>query len=188
MKRTAKLVLPAFIFISLAGLVVLVVFYYRTRGAQEVSFTEDRDVGVRIENLEYANTREGRTVWRLRAGEATKYKARQMLTLRGIDVVFFSDDKSTFEMKARDGKFDEARKIIFASGDVVVTNTDGYTLRTRRLRYDTKKGLITSGEPVKITGTGMVVEGLGFKVNVQDGSMYIMRDVRAVLNGGELHG
>jgi LPS export ABC transporter protein LptC len=188
MKRTAKLVLPAFISISLAGLVVLVVFYYRTRGAHEVTFTEDRDVGVKIENLEYANTSKGRTVWRLRAGEATRFKTRQLMALKEIELVFYSDNKSTFTMKARKGRFNEAKKVIFASGDVVVTSTEGYTLRTRRLRYDTGAGLITSGDPVVIQSGDMVVKGVGFKVDVESGSMEIMRDVHAVLNGGEIDG
>ncbi len=188
MKRTAKLVLPAFISISLAGLVVLVVFYYRTRGAKEVTFTEDRDVGVKIENLEYANTRGGRTVWRLRAGEATRFKTGQVMALKDLDLVFFSDDRSTIRMKARKGRFNEAKKVIFASGDVVVTTSEGYRLRTRRLRYDTKAGLITSSDPVVIESGDMVVKGVGFKVDVESGSMEIMRDVKAVLNGGKIDG
>ncbi len=188
MKRTAKLVLPAFIIISLAGLAVLVVLYYSTRGAHEVTFTEDRDVGVKIEDLNYANTREGRTTWRLRARTATRFKTRHMMVLEGIRLSFRPDDKKNLIMKARRGRFDEAKKVIFASGAVVVTSPEGYTLKTEKLRYNTAGGLITSAEPVVIFSGDMRVSGVGFRVEVDSGSFYILRDVKAVINGGGIHG
>ncbi len=188
MKRTAKLVLPAFISISLAGLVVLVVLYYRTRGAREVTFKEESDIGVKIEDLNYADTRRGRTIWRLRAGGATRYKSRHMLVLEGIDLLFYSDDRTPFTMKAREGRFDEAKKVVYAKGGVKVTSPEGYSLETRRLRYDTARGLITSADPVVIFRRDMRVSGVGFRVEVKRGSLYIMRDVRAVISGEGVHG
>jgi len=182
MKKTAKLVLPAFIVLSFAGLIVLVILYYRTKGAHELTFTEDKDIGVKVEGLNYANTRDGRTIWRLKAVKATSFKSKELMVLEGVRLMFYPKDGEEVRMKARNGKFNEAKKVVFASGDVVVSSPSGFTLKTERLRYDTSAGRITSGEPVIISQGEMRVRGVGFKADVDSGTFYIMKDVRAVIS------
>ncbi|MFQ5353940.1 MAG: LPS export ABC transporter periplasmic protein LptC [Thermodesulfobacteriota bacterium] len=181
MKKTAKLVLPVFILISLAGLAILVALFYSTRSTEELTITEDKDVGVKIEDLNYSNTRDGRTIWRLKAREATSFKSRESMVLKGIRLLFYDKEGGIFTMKARDGDFNEAKKIIRASGDVVVFSEEGYTLKTDNIRYAAASGSITSKEPVSIKTDAMEVHGVGFEVNVESGSMYIKKNVRAVI-------
>ncbi len=181
MKQTAKIVLPAFILISVAGLIILVALYSRTKNTNEVTFTEDKDIGVKIENLNYSNTRDGRTIWKLSASRATSYKSRESMILKGVRLLFYDKAGDTFTMKAKDGTFNESKKLIFASGDVVVFSPDGFTLKTDNIRYDTASGHITSAEPVSISTSAMEVQGVGFMVSIDDGSMYINKHVRAVI-------
>jgi len=181
MKQTAKIVLPAFIIISVVGLAILVVLYSRTNNPNELTFTEDKDVGVNIENLNYSNTRDGRTIWKLKAGRATSYKSRESMVLEGVRLLFYDKSGDAFTMKAKDGTFNESKKIIRASGDVVVFSPDGFTLKTDNIRYDTASGRITSAEPVSISTSAMEVTGVGFNVSIDDGSMYINKHVRAVI-------
>jgi len=188
MKKIVKLVLPAFILLSLAGLIFLVVLYYRTTSTNELTFTEDKDVGVKIEDLSYANTRDGRTIWKLKAKNATSFKSKELMILKGVRLAFYPEDGGTFNMRARDGKFNEAKKVVFASGDVVVSSPTGFTLKTEHLRYDTDAGRITSADPVFISQGQMNVRGVGFKVDVESGNLYILRDVRAVISVRGLDG
>ncbi|MFQ5480996.1 MAG: LPS export ABC transporter periplasmic protein LptC [Thermodesulfobacteriota bacterium] len=182
MKKLAKLVLPAFIIISLAGLIILVSLYYRTNSVKkELTFTEDKDVGVKIDDLNYSNTRDGRTVWKLKAREATRFKSSESLILNGIKLLFYAKDGGAFTMKADDGTFNEAKKLLLASGGVVVFSPEGYTLKTDNIRYETASGYITSKDHVLISTKSMDVEGVGFDVNIESGNMYIKDKVRAVI-------
>jgi len=182
MKKTAKLVLPAFIIFSFAGLILLVVFYYRTTSTQEAAFTEDKDIGIRVEGLNYANTRDGRTLWRLKAKKATRFKSRELMVLEKVDLLFYAKDGDKFNMKAREGNFNEAKKVINAWGDVAVSSKKGFNLKTERLRYDTAAGSITSDKPVIILRGELRVEGVGFSVDVESGSLEILSNVRAVVS------
>jgi len=182
MKQTVKLVLPAFIILSLAGLVILVVIYYRTTSTREVTFTEDKDIGVKVEGLNYSNTRDGRTIWRLRAKEATSFKSKKLMVLKGINLLFYPNNGEIVTMKAHDGTFNEANKVIFAKGNVVVSSEKGFTLKTDRLLYDSASGRITSDEPVTITQGAMMVHGVGFKADVDSGNISILKKVRAVIS------
>ena len=188
MKRTAKLVLPAFVIVSLAGLIVLAVLYYRTRGARQVTFNESADVGIRVDDFDYANTRGGRTVWRMEAREATRFKTRRLMVMKGVHLFFYPESGGRLEMRAREGRFDEAGRVVTARGSVEVSSPDGYRLRTRRLRYETDRGLITSAEPVAIYSRDMEVRGVGFRVELREGTLYIVRGVRAVIRGGGVRG
>ncbi len=182
MKQTVKLVLPAFIILSLAGLVILVVIYYRTTSTREVTFTEDKDIGVKVEGLNYSNTRDGRTIWRLRAKDATSFKSKKSMVLKGINLLFYPKNGEPFTMKADDGTFNEAKKVILARGNVVVFSEKGFTLKTDRLRYDSAAGRIASDKPVSITQGDMMVTGVGFRADVDSGNVSILKNVRAVIS------
>ncbi len=188
MKKTAKLVLPAFIIISLAGLIILVVFYYRTTGTREVTFTEDKDIGVKVEGLNYSNTRDGRTIWKLRAKKATSFKSKESMVLEGIDLLFYPKNAKPFSMKSHDGTFNERKKVVLARGNVVVSSPTGFILKTERLLYDSDAGRITSTEPVFISQGEMTVRGVGFKVDVESGNLAIEKNVRAVISVKGLDG
>ncbi len=189
MKKIAQLVLPAFIIISLAGLVILVSLYYRTNsGKKEVILTEDKDIGVKIDDLNYSNTRDGRTVWKLKAKEATRFKSRESMVLNGIKLLFYAKDGGVFTMKARDGTYNESKKLLLAGGDVVVLSPEGFTLKTDSIRYETASGRITSKDPVSITTKSMDVQGVGFSVNIESGNMFIKHNVRAVIRDERFDG
>ncbi|MFQ5428315.1 MAG: LPS export ABC transporter periplasmic protein LptC [Thermodesulfobacteriota bacterium] len=181
MKKIAKLVLPIFIIISLAGLVILVSLFHSTKTNKEAAFTENKDIGVKVEDLNYSNTSDGRTIWRLKARKATSFKSRESMVLKHIRLLFYDKEGGTFTMKAHNGTFNEAKKVIRASGDVVVFSPEGYTLKTDRIRYESASGSISSEDPVAIATEVMDVKGVGFNVNIESGKMDIRRNVRAVI-------
>jgi len=176
------------IIISLAGLIVLVVLFYRSTSSHEVTFTEDRDIGIKIEGLDYSNTRDGRTIWKLKAEKATSFKSKETMVLEGINLHFYPEKGGAVTMKAREGDFNEKRKVLLARGNVVVSSKSGFTLKTEGLRYDSSAGKITSGKPVFISQGEMNIRGVGFRVDVDSGNLFIKKNVRAVISVKGLDG
>lgn len=72
------------------------------------------------------------------------------------------------EMSANYGKNYAAQKLYYASGNVIMINAKGDTLRTEELNYDTKKDLIYTDKFVSIKKGDDYIDGSGgFKSDAQ---------------------
>lgn len=189
MNRKIRAGLVAFIAISLAALAVLVLFHYRIRGVGnvEVVIDDEGDVGVRIEEIHYSGTRDGRTEWELRADSATRTREGGVTTLEDVSFTYYvpeEDDEITLTAPA--GTYDEQRGVIDATGGVTITSRSGYSLRSDTLRYSLTERKITTDAPVDISSRGLEVRGRGLLVEPDKGKMRIFSDIEAVVKGSAL--
>jgi LPS export ABC transporter protein LptC len=187
MKRKLRVFFFAFIALSIAGLIVLVAFHYMTRKGIEVTVTEDRQIAVKIHDIHYSRTRDGRVEWVLDARSATSFKVEDVMVFDTVRLVFYAKDGRPYKLSAREGRFDENSGVVEATGDVKIESVDGtYTLTTEKIRYLSSSKEITSQDRVNITTGSMDVSGIGFKVEIDAGKMYLHKDVRAVIKSNAI--
>lgn len=89
---------------------------------------------------------------------------RTTLMSEGVTVYFF-DDKGvqTSVLTSKEGKVDEYTNNLEASGNVVVVSTEKTTLKTEKLYWDNKRGLIHTPEFVQITSPKERLQGHGLE-------------------------
>lgn len=181
MKRKIRVICACFIVLSILALALLVAFHYWTKKGIEVTITEDRQIGVKIDDIHYSRTREGRVEWVLDAESATSFKVEDVMVFENVRLVFYAKDGRPYKMSAREGRFDEGSGQVEAEGDVRVESMDGtYTLTTERIKYSSSNKEITSDGHVRISTAAMDVTGVGFRVEIDAGRLYLAKDVRAV--------
>ncbi|GMR04726.1 MAG: hypothetical protein BMS9Abin23_0631 [Thermodesulfobacteriota bacterium] len=181
MKKGVRRAISAFIALSLVALVLMVIVYYSAKSGLGVKFTEEGDIGIQIDNIHYSNTRAGRVEWELDAKSATRFKKEDLMVFDAVKMVFYAKDGTPYRLKAREGRYLETRGEINARGDVEITSPGGYNLKTESIKYLSGPGELTSSDHVRILSESMDVEGVGLKVDIDDGRFYILKDVRAVL-------
>jgi len=89
---------------------------------------------------------------------------RTTLMSEGVTVHFFDDQGvQTSVMTSNEGKVDEFTNNLEASGNVVVVSTEKTTLKTEKLYWDNKRGLIHTPEFVQINSPKERLQGHGLE-------------------------
>ena len=146
MNRRIRVLLSAFIAVSIASIVVLVfIHFYRTGNSVKITFTEVRKIGVKVDRVHYAGTKSGRMEWELDADSAQRSKDGAFMVLDSVKLKFYPKTGSPYTLRAKEGRFTESTGEIEAIGSVVVETDDGYRLITDRLRYMMKSKELTTG-------------------------------------------
>lgn len=176
----------AFIILSVVGLSVLVVIHFKTQKTYRVPYTGEGGVEVKIDNVHYSRTREGKLEWELDARRATRYKKDDLMVFETLKMKFYPAVGTPYTLSAKEGIYREPAGIMDASGEVRMRSEDGYLLETEKLRYSSKNSEVATDEPVHIIYSGMDVTGNGFLMDTDKGKLYIRRNVKALLSGDAL--
>lgn len=85
------------------------------------------------------------------------------LDLRNVHAVFV-DRMGTKEavLSSRRGRYDVMQGMMEASGDVIITSVAGRTLTTSNVRFDAKRGQVSSDSAFEVSGPGLNRNGRGF--------------------------
>lgn len=186
MNRKIRVALSSFVVLSIASLAVLVFVYYRAGKEAGTAFEQDERVDIKVEKIRYSGTKAGRVEWELEADSARRSKGEDLTVLENVTVRFFARDGGSYALTSKEGSFREKAGEIVATGSVVVDSGDGYIIRTHSLTYSLKDGLITTGERVEMTSSGMDLEGTGLVARVDEDSFRLLKDVRAVFRDSAL--
>lgn len=188
MNRKLRISLLGFVLLSLAGLLVIILVNYKGKPGQGVVSSLLKDSGVTLEKVRYSGYSgedHGRREWELEAETVNHLKKEDLTVFTDVKVVFFSEDGSTYTLKGRDGTYSERKGLISVTGDVTMV-TSGmesgtYRLSTESIEYSTRSKVLTSKDTVELKSRTMSVTGVGLKMDVEGGKLYILKDVRSVI-------
>jgi LPS export ABC transporter protein LptC len=136
------------------GILILGPFWFsrlRFEKKPDVSVTIQNDASIIIDNIQQSSIRDGKKEWSLKADRAQLFKAKNQALLTDLSVTFFMENKSDIYLTAQNGILNTKTKDIQIYGNVIIHN-DEAKLLTEKLNYDHKRRILTSNEPVKITG------------------------------------
>jgi hypothetical protein len=128
-----------------------------------------------------------RPLWQLAAKKAMLFEQKQEATMLAIRAVFQPSEaggSSGGELDGGEGRLDLGLlnfDVTGADPPVTVRMANRYTLTTSRLQWDNASARLTTDEPVKIVGEGLIVTAVGFQWLQADGTISLLRNVQTVV-------
>jgi LPS export ABC transporter protein LptC len=151
--------------------------------AQEVA--KDNNIDQSINGMHMIETQEGGKEWELWSDKATSLKSKELLKLDVVRAIFFSSSGVTFTVTGDHGLVEVKTKNLRVDGDVVTRSSNGYTIRSETMEYDSGTKLLSAPGPVNVTGPrdaeghALHLTGVGMHASVEKSTMEVLSEVKA---------
>lgn len=139
---------------------------------------------MRMETIRLVEDKQGRKTWELEAKSIHQYQDENVMMLKEVRVTFYGKDGRSFVLSGNEGKVYQNSKNIELKGDVVLTSSDGYWLRTQSVAYHHQQKKATTSDPVEIEGEQIRLEGKGMEVDMEAQTFKILHQVKTRWKGG----
>lgn len=149
------------------------------------ALNQGSDVDQSMNGMHMIETHEGKKEWELWSDRAVSLKTKEVLELETVKAIFFSESGVTFTVNGKTGSVQTKTKNLQIDGDVVSRSSNGYVFRTQNLDYDSAGRKIRAKNPVDmqgpkdLNGNSLSLTGIGMESSLDDGTMDVLRDVRA---------
>lgn len=125
--------------ILIIGAVILVaagLFYlFKDNHGNMTGQASSQGPAMEFNNIEMNEDKDGKAVWRLKAGYVAMSRDKNHADMKDIDGYFKKDDQELY-LKADSGWFDRKAKKIYIEGHVEGHTADGLILHAENLSYD----------------------------------------------------
>ncbi len=180
--RKAKLVILVSL-IVIAGSVVSVV-WFNLRG-RSVSLTKEEeptvtaeDSKMQLQKVHFVEDKGGKKTWELEAQSVQQYEDQNLLILKDVKVTVYTKDGRSFAISGKEGRVHQDSKDAELSGNVTLTSSDGYQLRTQSVAYHHQTKKATTSDFVEIEGDQIRVQGKGMLVDMEARIFRILSQVK----------
>ncbi|MBN1883226.1 MAG: LPS export ABC transporter periplasmic protein LptC [Deltaproteobacteria bacterium] len=194
MKRL-RLILGIVSLAIVAGIViVLIVTYNKRNETSDIPEITGSDlVGEEIESgdvpasleartITYTESKDGKTLWEIKADEARFYKDEDRSEFDNINVVFFYQDTYELTLSGDRGVLDNESKNISLNDNVTITAWEDYVLTTDTLHFDSTDNEISTDDPIALSGTDISFHGTGLTFDLEEEELFVHEDVVTDLN------
>lgn len=149
-------------------------------GVPKISWGADTN----MEKVRFVEEKHGRKTWELEAKSAQQYQDQNITVLDDVKVIFYSQDGRSFTISGDQGKVYQDSKDMELVGNVVLTSSDGYRLKTRSISYRDSEKKATTPDPVEIEGQEIRLIGRGMLVDMEAKTFKVLSDVKTQWRGG----
>ncbi len=178
--RKIKFLLLAVILLVIMGISALAISRKIKENPEEFIEQVSSQADSRMEDIHYTQTNEeGFKEWEFEATTVNYFGETNLTMFKDIRATFFSKDGKVFTLRGDRGKWYMISKNMEISGNILGTSSDGYEFRTSTLSYDSQKRKILSTERVKLTYQGFELEGKGMAVDIDEGKISLLNNVKA---------
>jgi len=187
MKKIKFLIL---ISIVLIGGIVLVTLWVNLKGEKPSKEGEGPlkistdGADARLEKIRFVEDKEGQKTWELEAKSIQQYQDQNIMLVEEVKVTFFTKEGRSFVISGNQGKVYQDSKNMELVGDVVLTSSDGYRLKTHSISYHHLERTVTTSDPVEIEGEQIRVEGKGMWVDMEGKIFKVLSQVKTRWKGG----
>ena len=186
MKRIKIAILIALILVSGIVLVSLWMNLRERKASEAVDKPPVVSTGgadTHLEKVRFVEDKRGEKTWELEAKSVHQYQAQNIMVLEDVKVTFYAKEGRTFFLTGKQGKVYQDSKNVELVGDVVLTSSDGYRLKTHSVSYRHLQKIASSPDPVEIEGEQIRLTGKGMLVNMEDKTFKILSQVKTQLRG-----
>jgi len=178
------------IFIVLIGGVVLVSLWTNLKGRKAL---EEKDkppeistngADTRLEKIQFVEDKQGRKTWELEAKSIHQYQNQNMMMLEEVKVTFYTKDGRSFILTGSQGKVYQDSKNMELVGNVILTSSDGYRLKTHSIFYNHLEKKATTSDPVEIEGAEIRLVGKGMMADMESKIFKVLHEVKTQWRGG----
>lgn len=181
MKPRVKLIFVIFLVVAVSAIGVSLYINSTMRKGLSGTVVRSSNADIRIEKARYVETKNGRKDWELEADTAQYFKNDNLTVFENVRVVFYSQNGANYTLTGREGRLRNDSKDMDIVGNVVVTSTDNYQLKTDSLKYIAGNRQISTKDKVFFTGPNISIEGVGFLADMITERAYVLANVRTVV-------
>jgi LPS export ABC transporter protein LptC len=189
MMRKTKIVI--LLLIVLIGGIVLVSLWANLRARkawetrEKVPKVSTGGADMQLKKIRFVEDKQGQKTWELEAESVNQYQGQNMMVLENVKVTFYAKEGRIIYLTGKQGKVYQDSKNVDLSGDVVLTSSDGYQLKTDSASYRHSEKIVSTGDPVEIDGEQIRLTGKGMLVDVEAKTFKILSQVKTHLRGGK---
>jgi LPS export ABC transporter protein LptC len=189
MMRKTKIVIV--LLIVLIGGIVLVSLWANLRARkawetrEKVPKVSTGGADMQLKKIRFVEDKQGQKTWELEAESVNQYQGQNIMVLENVKVTFYAKEGRIIYLTGKQGKVYQDSKNVDLSGDVVLTSSDGYQLKTDSASYRHSEKIVSTGDPVEIDGEQIRLTGKGMLVDVEAKTFKILSQVKTHLRGGK---
>jgi len=186
-----KLKFAILISIVLIGGIVLISLWVNVQGKKASKEKEmppkvsTNGADARLEKIRFVEDKHGRKTWELEAKLIQQYQIQNIMLLEDVKVTFFTKGERSFTISGSQGKVYQDSKNMELVGDVVLTSSDGYRLKTHSISYHHLEKKVTTSDPVEIEGEQIRLVGKGMWVDMEAKIFKVLNQVKTQWKGGK---
>ncbi len=170
MKRIRLAILVCMILISGAVVASLLLNVHGRKGAEEpepIPKDTAADAKMYLEKIRFVEDKKGRKTWELEAKSIEQHEDQNSVDLNDVKVTVYTKEGRRFVITGERATVNQKSKDVKLSGNVTLTTSDGYRLRTESVAYHHEKKQIDTSDPVEMEGEGFRVQGQGMFVDIE---------------------
>jgi LPS export ABC transporter protein LptC len=138
---------------------------------------------MQLKKIRFVEDKQGQKTWELEAESVHQYQEQNIMVLEDVKVTFYAKEGRIIYLTGKQGKVYQDSKNVDLLGDVVLTSSDGYQLKTHSAFYRHSEKIVSSPDPVEIDGEQIRLTGRGMLVNVEAKTFKILSQVKTQLRG-----
>lgn len=181
-----KLILVIFLIAAVFAVGTFLYINNKIQKGLHGTLVKSNKADIRIEKARYTETKDGQKEWELEADSAQYFKHDNLTAFENVKVIFYSKNGVNYTLIGREGRLKNDSKDMDIVGDVVVTSSDNYQLKTDSLQYVAGVRQISTKDKVFFTGPGINIEGTGFLADMITEMVSVFANVRTVMEDAAL--
>lgn len=138
---------------------------------------------MQLQKIRFVEDKQGQKTWELEAESVQQYQKQNIMVLENVKLTFYAKEGRVVHLTGRQGKVYQDSKNVDLVGDVVLTSSDGYQLKTRSASYRHSENVVSTADPVEIEGEQIRLTGKGMLVDVEAKTFKILSQVKTQLRG-----
>jgi len=184
MRKTKIVILLSIVLISGIVLVSLRSNLRQRKASEAVEKLPKLSTGgadMQLKKIRFVEDKQGQKTWELEAESVDQYQERNIMVLEDVKLTFYAKEGRIVYLTAKQGKVYQDSKDVDLLGDVVLTSSDGYQLKTHSASYRHSEKIVSTPDPVEIDGEQIRLTGKGMLVNVEAKTFKILSQVKTQL-------
>ncbi len=185
-----KLKFAILISIVLIGGIVLASLWINLRGRKAPEeekvapkFSAE-DAKMFLEKIHFVEDKQGKKTWELEAKSIQQNREENLMVLEDVKVTVYTEEGQSFTISGKQGKIFLDSKNMELQGDVLVSSSDGYRLKTHSVVYHHQEKKAGTSDPVEINGEQIRLVGKGILVDMEARTFKILGHVKTQLRRG----
>lgn len=135
-------------------------------------------------DVRYSGEKKGIIDWEIRAQVGRKYIDKPMVEMELMEGEYKPKDGTLVKFKGSKGSMNTEEETGIVE-DVRIVHNEDYTMTTKYLNFDFKKGLTTTSAPVTIEGSRLTLMGTGLLANTKEETIKIVKNVTGFVTTGK---
>lgn len=138
----------------------------------------------RLEKIHFVEEKHGKKTWELEANAIYQYQGQNILLLEDVKVIYYAKDGRSFTISGDKGKVHQDSKDMELVGNVLLTSTDGYRLKTHSMSYQHLSKQARTPDPVEFEGEQIRLTGKGMLIDMEAKTFKVLSQAKTQWKGG----